>query len=157
SFESFPTNTIFAPDWAGYGEAIFEHLCEPKNYRNAFLPREIMRSYLHTMSYLSRRKNWRNFSEGDFNRWTLNDVLAVHPAIRFLTGLVYKTQVDGRARLFYKDSNWLKKIDFAALKEYGKPFIFHNAYSFAQNGINLFANDPLGWKGKPHKPITAAS
>ena len=157
SFESFPTNTIFAPDWAGYAEAIFDHLCEPKNYRNAFLPREIMRSYLHTVSYLSHRKNWRNFSEGDFNRWTLNDLLAVHPAVRFLTGLVYKTRVDGRARLFYKDSNWLKQINFAALKEDGKPFIFHNAYSFAQNGIDLFANDPPGWKGEWHKPITAAS
>ena len=157
SFESFPTNTIFVPDWAGYAEAIFDHLCEPKNYRNAFLPREIMRSYLHTVSYLSHRKNWRNFSEGDFNRWTLNDLLAVHPAVRFLTGLVYKTRVDGRARLFYKDSNWLKQINFAALKEDGKPFIFHNAYSFAQNGIDLFANDPPGWKGERHKPITAAS
>ena len=151
SFESFPTNTIFAPDWTRYAEAIFDHLCEPANYRNAFLPREILRSYLKTISYLSRRKNWRSFSEGDFNRWTLNDVLAVHPAVRFLTGLVYKTRVDGRARLFYEDSNWLKGIDFESLNKRGKPFIFHNAYNFAKSRIDLFANKP------PHKAISAAS
>jgi predicted acylesterase/phospholipase RssA len=157
SFESFPTNTIFAPDWAGYAEAIFDHLCEPATYRNAFLPREIMRAYFETMSYLADRKNWRNFSQGDFNRWTLNNILAVHPAIRFLSGLVYKTRVDGRARLFYKDSNFLKHIKFGALKEKGKPFIFHNAYNFATHRVDLFANDPPQWHGRAHKPIGTAS
>jgi predicted acylesterase/phospholipase RssA len=158
SFESFPTNTIFAPDWARYAEAIYEHLWDPANYKNAFLPREIMRSYMKTLSYLSHRKNWRRFSQSDFNRWTLNDVLAVHPATRFLTGLVYKTRVDGRARLFYEDSDWLNKIEFGELKKKGKPFIFHNAYNFAEHRIDLFANDPEGWKGdRPHKPISAAS
>jgi predicted acylesterase/phospholipase RssA len=106
---------------------------------------------------LSRRKNWRTFSEGDFNRWTLNDVLAVHPAMRFLTGLVYKTKVDGRARLFYEDSSWLQNIDFEELKTSGKPFIFHNAYNFVQHRIDLFANDPPQWNGKRHKEISAAS
>ena len=157
SFESFPTNTIFAPDWARYAEAIYEHLWEPANYKNAFLPREIMRSYMKTLSYLSHRKNWRRFSQGDFNRWTLNDILAVHPATRFLTGLMYKTRVDGRARLFYEDSEWLKKIEFDELKKDGKPFIFHNAYNFAAHKIDLFANDPPGWKGNRHKAISAAS
>jgi predicted acylesterase/phospholipase RssA len=157
SFESFPTNTIFAPDWARYAEAVYEHLWDPANYKNAFLPREIMRSYMKTLSYLSHRKNWRRFSQGDFNRWTLNDILAVHPAMRFLSGLMYKTKVDGRARLFYEDSEWLKQIEFDELKKAGKPFIFHNAYNFAEHKIDLFANDPAGWNGNRHKAISAAS
>ena len=81
---------------------MLNYLFDPQNYRNAFLPRHIMQSYMHTMSFLARRKNWGNFSEGDFNRWTLNHVLAVHPAVRFLTGLVYKSEIDGRARLYYR-------------------------------------------------------
>ena len=44
SFQSFPTNTIFAPDWAGNAEAMMDFLFEPENYRNAFLPRHIMQS-----------------------------------------------------------------------------------------------------------------
>jgi predicted acylesterase/phospholipase RssA len=157
SFQSFPTNTIFAPDWAGYAEAIYDHLWEPENYKNAFLPRHILRSYIETASFLAQRKNWRKFSEGDFNRWTLNHVLAIHPAVRFLTGLVYKTKIDGRARLLYEDSKMLKDIDFAALKERGKPYLFLNAFNFAGRCVDIFANDPPGWKGDRHKPITAAS
>jgi predicted acylesterase/phospholipase RssA len=157
SFQSFPTNTIFAPDWAGYVEAILEHLWELDNYRNAFLPRHLLRSYMNTASFLARRKNWRKFSEGDFNRWTLNHVLAMHPAVRFLTGLVYKTKVDGRARLYYEDSTMLKGIDFAALKRHGKPFIFYNAFNLGSKDIDLFANDPLGWTGERHAAISAAS
>jgi hypothetical protein len=72
SFRSFPTNTIFSPDWFGYLDAMQDFLCEPQNYRNAFVPRKMMEYFLHTMSGLRDRKNWKHFSEGDFNRWTLN-------------------------------------------------------------------------------------
>jgi predicted acylesterase/phospholipase RssA len=86
SFKSFPINTIFAPDWAGNAEAIWDFLLEPRNYKNALLPREIMKSFMHTISALGRmsatRRRWRRFndrefeeirefeefSEGDFNR-----------------------------------------------------------------------------------------
>ena len=44
SFESFPTNTIFAPDWFGNAEAMMNFMLEPQNYRNAFLPRKMMES-----------------------------------------------------------------------------------------------------------------
>jgi predicted acylesterase/phospholipase RssA len=48
-------------------------------------------------------------------------------------------------------------IEFDELKKAGKPFIFHNAYNFAENKIDLFANDPPGWNGNRHKAISAAS
>jgi len=131
SFESFPMNTIFAPDWAGNAEAMLEFILEPRNYRSAFLPRQIMKSFLHTASAIgrlaaSRRRRVRfrnnefeeieelqNFSEGDFNRWILNDVLAVNPAVRFWTAMIYKSEITGLARLHYPDSRLLKQIDFA--------------------------------------------
>src|SRR6266540_4614902 len=157
SFQSFPINTIFAPDWAGCAEAAWNFLLEPEHYRNAFLPRHIMQSYLHTLSYLRDRKNWGKFSEGDFNRWTLNHVMAVHPAVRFLTALLYKSEIDGRSRLHYKDSKFLKDIKFEKLNERGRPYIFHNAFNFAKQDIDLFANDSPRWGRKGYKAISAAS
>jgi predicted acylesterase/phospholipase RssA len=170
SFESFPANTIFAPDWAGNVEAIWEFLLEPRNYKNAFVPREIMKSWLYTMSAIrrsaSRRRRYRfsdreveeveefrEFSEGDFNRWTLNHVLAVNPAIRFLTALMYKSRVDGLSKLYYPDSTFLKKIDFKKLYEPNKPYLFHNAWNLSSQELRLFCN----YMDRPYKPITAQS
>ena len=133
SFQSFPTNTIFAPDWAGCADAAWNFLLEPKHYKNAFLPRHIMESWLYTLSFLRDRKNWGKFNQGDFDRWTLNHVLAVHPAVRFLTALVYKSEIDGRSRLF------------------------HNAFNFEKKKIDMFANDSPSWARKGYKTISAAS
>ena len=89
-------------------------------------------------------ENWRkNFSEGDFNRWTLNHVLAVHPAARFLTALIFKSKINGRTKLHYPDSRFLKDIKFESLNEPGKPYIFHNAWNLSKQELQLFSNrDP---------------
>jgi predicted acylesterase/phospholipase RssA len=140
SFRSFPTNTIFSPDWFGYADALQDFLLEPQNYRNAFVPRKIMESLVYTLSWLGDRENWRNFSEGDFNRWTLNHVLAVHPAARFLTALIFKSKINGRTKLHYPDSRFLKDIKFEKLNEPGKPYIFHNAWNLSKQELQLFSN-----------------
>jgi predicted acylesterase/phospholipase RssA len=157
SFTSFPTNTVFAPDWGGISDATMNYLFDPKSYRNAILPRHILHSWFHTLSFLGSRKNWRSFSEGDFNRWTLNHVLAINPMVRFLTGLVYKSEIDGRSRLHFEDSKFLKDIKFDNLDDEGRPFLFHNAFNFATRDIDIFANDPPQWKGRKHKAISGAS
>jgi hypothetical protein len=157
SYKSFPTNTIFSPDWAGCAEAAWDFMLEPENYRNAVLPRHMMESWRYTLSYLGRRKNWRKFNEGDFNRWTFNHVLAVHPGVRFMAALLYKSEVDGRARLHYKDSKFLKDIKFKELDGDGKPYIFHNAFNFGRKDIDLFANNPRSGRREGHKPLTPES
>ena len=155
SFRSFPTNTIFSPDWFGYLDAMQDFLCEPQNYRNAFVPRKMMESFLYTLSGLRDRKNWRHFSEGDFNRWTLNHVLAVHPVSRFLTALIFKSKINGRTKLHYPDSKFLTDIKFERLYEPGKPYIFHNAWNLTKQKLQLFSNwDP---EGEAYKRITPAS
>ena len=155
SFRSFPTNTIFSPDWFGYLNAMQDFLCEPQNYRNAFVPRKMMESFLYTLSGLRDRKNWRHFSEGDFNRWTLNHVLAVHPVSRFLTALIFKSKINGRTKLHYPDSKFLTDIKFERLYERGKPYIFHNAWNLTKQKLQLFSNwDP---EGESYKRITPAS
>jgi predicted acylesterase/phospholipase RssA len=164
SFKSFPMNTIFAPDWAGNAEAMLDFLLEPKNYRNAFLPREITKSFMESMSALRRMSGIRRkrgpeydefeisgaFSEGDFNRWTLNNVLAVNPAVRFLTALMYKSKINGLSRLYYPDSSFLKSIRFEELYRNDKPVIFHNAWNLTKNRLELFNNKP-NTKAKPVK------
>lgn len=158
SFKSFPMNTIFAPDWAGNAEAIMDFLVEPKHYKNAFVPREIMKSWLYTLSAMrrmstTRRRRYRygggeveeieefeRFNEGDFNRWTLNHVLAVHPVVRFLTAMMYKSKVDGLSKLYYPNSSFLRAIKFDRLYDEHKPFIFHNAWNLSRQHLRLFAN-----------------
>jgi predicted acylesterase/phospholipase RssA len=141
SFRSFPTNTIFSPDWFGYLDALQDFVCRPESYRNAFVPRKMMESLLYSLSLLADRKNWKtNFSEGDFNRWTLNHVLAVHPAARFLTALIFKSKINGRTKLYYPDSKFLRDINFESLKETGKPYIFHNAWNLTRQELQLFSN-----------------
>jgi predicted acylesterase/phospholipase RssA len=176
SFKSFPTNTIFAPDWGGNAEAIWDFLLEPSNYKNAFLPREIMKSFMHTMSALRgisairRRRRRQNggefeeveefgeFSEGDFNRWIFNDVLAVNPAVRFLTAMTYKSEVTGLARLYYPDSKFLNEIKFKELEKPEKPFIFHNAWNLSMQDLQLFSNrDPSPPSNDEYKRITPQS
>ena len=66
SFRSFPTNTIFSPDWFGYADALQDFLFEPQNYRNAFVPRKMMESLLYTLSCLGDRENWRKLQRGRF-------------------------------------------------------------------------------------------
>ena len=134
-----------------------DFLLEPKHYRNAFLPRHIMESLLYTLSFVGDRKNWAKFSEGDFNRWTLNHVLAIHPGVRFLTALLYKAEIDGGARLHYKDSKFLKDVRFDELNKPGKPYIFHNAFNFTKQDIDIFANKPAKAGGYGHKTITSQS
>lgn len=161
SFESFPANTIFAPDWFGNAEAIMDFMLQPRNYRNAILPKQIMESFLYTMKAIgSRIKSGDLFDEGDFNRWTLNHVLAVNPAVRFLTAMMYKSNVTGLARLYYPDSSFLKGIKFEKLSDKKKPFIYHNAWNLSKQKLYLFANQELKARGtdvEGYRPITAAS
>ena len=36
SFQSFPMNTVFAPDYAANAEAMLDYLLEPRHYKNVF-------------------------------------------------------------------------------------------------------------------------
>ena len=68
--------------------------------------------------------NPRDWTEGDFNQWTLNNVMAVNPLIRFLTSLMFLSDLKGLSRIYYPNSNFLKAINFAKLKDKSKTAIF---------------------------------
>ena len=155
SFKSFPTNTIFAPDWFGNAEALMNFMLDPQNYKNAFAPRAMMNSFLATLSCLADRDKWGKLSEGDFNRWTLNHVMAVHPAMRFVMAMLYKSAITGRTKLYYPESQFLTDIKFDALNDPDKPYIFHNAWNLTRQKLELFSNrNPAK---NTYRRITAAS
>jgi predicted acylesterase/phospholipase RssA len=166
SFKGFPINTIFAPDWAGNAEAMLDFILEPRNYRNAFVPRQVMDSFVYTMKAINRRvRSGELFDEGDFNRWTLNHVLAVNPAVRFLTAMIYKSEIAGLARLYYPDSQFLRQIKFDNLyeKPHGNrkqgeaPYILYNAWNLSKKELQLFTNKKPPNTKNHYKPIDAAS
>jgi len=71
SFDSFPLNTVFTPDWAGNAEAMWEFLIDPKTYKTIVLPKEIIKSFMYTVSVLRRMSGTsrrRRYYNEDFGR-----------------------------------------------------------------------------------------
>jgi predicted acylesterase/phospholipase RssA len=102
-------------------------------------------------------EDFQDFNEGDFNRWMLNHVLAVNPAIRFLTAMLYKSKIKGLSKLYYPDSKLLSAIDFDKLAA-AEPFIYHNAWNLTQQELVLFANrTDKSTDDHEYKQIDAAS
>ncbi len=152
SYRGFPINAVFGPDWADNVRAATEFVLNPASYQHLFLPDKIAESLRQTSAFLSDPSNW---NRGDFNQWVLNNVMAVNPSMRFLTSLMYLSGVNGLSKIYYPDSNFLKKIDFEKLRQAGKPCIIHNAYNITTDTLELFCNQKI--PGRKYKPITAAS
>jgi len=89
----------------------------------------------------SRDKPLKKWREGDVNRWILNQVMAPNPFVRYLTSMMYLSNVNGLSRINYPDSEFMKKINFENLLEKGgetKPSIFHNAWNLDEQKLALF-------------------
>ena len=104
------------------------------------------------MSFITNPRDW---TEGDFNQWTLNNVMAVNPLIRFLTSMMYLSNVTGLSQIYYPGSNFLKAIDFDKLKTKTHTSIFHNAWNLTKQKLELFYNKPI--KSRRYGEISAAS
>ena len=167
SFESFPINKIFGPDWTGNADALKDFLLEPGNYRKAFSAKKMVEFAANTLAIMTRRRGreWR-WNEGNFNNWMLNDVMAANPLIRFWTSMIYKSNINGLTKLYFPDSDFLKTIKFDNLNKsdgqhQDKPFIFHNAWNLTKQKLKLFCNDLskqyTDEDKEPYKQITAAT
>ena len=153
SYERFPINTVFGPDWFSNTRALMRFLSKPENYKNVWLPDKMMDSAQATMSMLSDRDKWFKWDEGDINQWILNHVMAPNPFVRYLTSLMYLSEVNGLSRIYYPDSVFMKGIKFERLFEDKKPFIYHNAWNLSKQQLDLFSNE----KGDGYKDISSAS
>jgi predicted acylesterase/phospholipase RssA len=156
SYSRFPINTVFGTDTANNMRAMLEFIIDPRTYQNLWLPSEMMRSAKETLAFLSDRSKW---NEGDFNRWILNNVLAVNPFVRYWTSMMYLSKISGLSRIHYPESSFMRAIKFDRLYEKGKPFIVHNAWNITKQELELFSNQP-SFRSKTnyrYKNITPAS
>src|ERR1700686_4321561 len=168
SFKRFPINSVFGPDWRSNIKALNSFVTDSDNYKD-FLwdPYGMMDVFQDSMALLfnqlpdsDQKKKFKKLDEGDFNRWVLNQAMAPNPFVRYLTSMMYLSNVNGLSRINYPDSEFMKGINFEELKKDGKPFIFHNAWNLDRQKLALFSNRPMTKKTeeKEYKvPIDARS
>jgi predicted acylesterase/phospholipase RssA len=162
SYKRFPINTVFGPDWRSNIEAFNNFVTEPDNYNDfRWQPYRMMDYVQESMSILfdhlpGRDKPFKKWDEGDFNRWILNQVMAPNPFVRYLTSMMYLSNVNGLSRINYPDSEFMKKINFEKLLKKEDTFIFHNAWNLDDQQLALFSNHPMEKTNKEYKgPISA--
>jgi predicted acylesterase/phospholipase RssA len=166
SYERFPINTVFGPDWRATMKALSKFVTDSENYKDfVWDPYRMVDSFQESMSLLFNRmkdsdgkKKYDKLDEGDINGWILNHGMAPNPLVRYLTSMMYLSNVTGLSRINYPNSEFMKRIKFENLfdkkmggneeKEKGKkkekPFIFHNAWNLDKQELALFANRPMG-------------
>ena len=155
SYEHFPINKVFGTDWRGNTKALNKFVANPENYEDfAWDPYRMMDSFQESMSLFfehmpSRDKKFKKLDEGDVNGWILNQALAPNPFVRYLTSMMYLSDVTGLAKINYPDSDFMKSIKFENLFERRagdkgeiekKPLIFHNAWNLDKKELALFSN-----------------
>jgi predicted acylesterase/phospholipase RssA len=139
SYSRFPINSVFGADNATNMRAMIDFFTNPRSYENLWLPDKVAEAAKETISFMLDRSKW---NEGDFNRWVLNQVLAVNPFVRYWTSMMYLSNISGLSRIYYPESTFMQAIKFDRLFEKGKPFIFHNAWNITQQRLDLFSNSP---------------
>src|ERR1700738_2059498 len=157
SYKRFPINTVFGPDWRSNVDAFNDFVSEPDNYKDfQWQPYRMMDYVQDSMSILfdhlpSRDKPFRKLDEGDFNRWILNQVMAPNPFVRYLTSMMYLSDVTGLSRINYPDSEFMKSINFQELQKPERPAIFHNAWNLDKQKLALFSNRPMQIKNEKYE------
>lgn len=127
SYEWFPINRGFATDGQALCRAWANFPLSPGlDWRSLVLPQDIYNSFIQSAALLRDPARW---TAQEFNYWLLNDVLAVNPFTRYLTSMVYKSEINGLSKIYYKDSPVLKEV-FQGERLYGDdmPEIYHNAW-----------------------------
>ena len=133
SYEWFPINRGFAPDVMSLLQAWGRFALAPSADVTQLLPLpgEVAQSMANTMALLTRVPQAHQF-----NYWMLNDVLAVNPATRWLTALVFKSEINGLSKVYYEDSPALHALfgDTPLKDRPGMPEIYHNAWRMQRDG-----------------------
>src|ERR1700755_1420608 len=73
--------------------------------------------------------------------------LAPNPAVRYLTSMMYLSNITGLSRINYPDSEFMRRIKFDRLFNEDKPWIFHNAWNLNAQELAFFSNYPMKDKG----------
>jgi predicted acylesterase/phospholipase RssA len=138
-YERFPIASVFAPDFHKMTKSAVDFVMNPLNYANLVVPEAIVRAAEDLAKFATDPSQW-NLS--NVNTKILNDVLAVNPASRFATSLIYLSAFNGLSRTYYKDSAMLESLHFEALYDPEKPVIIYNSYNVTAQKLELFTNKP---------------
>jgi predicted acylesterase/phospholipase RssA len=148
-YKRFPINTVFGPDWGSNIKALNSFVTDPDNYKDLWNPYGMMNAFQDSMALLFNQlpdsnpnKKFKKLDDGDFNRWVLNQVMAPNPFVRYLTSMMYLSNINGLSRINYPESEFMKGINFEKLKEI-KPHIFHNAWNLDRQKLAFFSNQPM--------------
>lgn len=162
SFSWFPVNRGFASDMRAQWKAWSEFpLSKKREWQHLVQPHEIFRSMCKTIGLASDPSKW---TTQEINYWMLNDVLAVHPFTRYMTSLVYSSEINGLSKIYYDDSPVLKEVfrdDLLFAKD--APEVYHNAWRLPKNGapgrMQIFHNRPgrFGKGERDYLPIQPRS
>jgi hypothetical protein len=114
SYERFPINRAFAPDWGSNIRAFGEFVTDPDSYSDFRWQPDKIAEYVRSLLKDRPSAEW---SEGDLYRWILNEVMAPNPFIRYLTSMMYLSKVNGLSRINYPKSEFMKSIKFEKLKD----------------------------------------
>ncbi|MDB5616347.1 patatin-like phospholipase family protein [Tardiphaga sp.] len=155
SYERFPINTVFGPDWFSTTRSLMEFASKRETYDNLWLPHRMMDAFKESMSMLydhlpDRERGFKKWDEGDINKWVLNQVMAPNPFVRYLTSMMYLSNVTGLSRINYPNSDFMKSIKFERLFGDEKPWIFHNAWNLDEQTLAFFSNYSMkdsGYRG----------
>ncbi len=164
SYKRFPVNTVFGTDWRANIKALNNFVTNRDNYQD-FLwdPYKMMDVFQDSMELMfnhlpRKKKKFKKLDEGDFNRWILNQVMAPNPFVRYLTSMMYLSDVNGLSKINYPNSDFMRGIDFDELKKAGKPAIFHNAWNLDDKKLALFSNREMKDTNKEYVgPIDAST
>src|SRR3974390_3038938 len=154
-YKHFPINKVFGPDWRNNINAFNKFVRTPENYSVfQWQPYDVFDCVPESLSILIDHmphdgKPARKLDEGDFNRWILNQVMAPNPFIRYLTSMMYLSDVNGLSKINYPHNDFMKKINFRALIKPEKPLIFHNAWDLDSRKLAFFANREMHSANKP--------
>ena len=114
SYAGFPVNKAFAPHLQAHATAWLAHSLNPQTYFNAFNVRNELPAVAQGWArFLTTPEMW--LKEGDWNAHVLNNILAVHPMSRYLTSLLYLSEINGLSNIYYKDSSFLDGIKIGNL------------------------------------------
>jgi predicted acylesterase/phospholipase RssA len=144
SYSRFPINSVFGPDWFGNARALGAFLTDYRSYQNLVLPDRMLEAAKQTALFMISPNKW---NEGDFNQWVLNHAFAANPAVRFMTSMMYLSNITGLSRILYPDSEFMQSIKFERLYEPDKPYLYHNAWNLSRQQLDLFSNkrDKYRW------------
>lgn len=119
SYEGFPINRAFAPNFGDFATAWTRHLFDPQTYVNATSFSAELPAVAKGWQDFLTAQTWR--SPGDLNAHLLNNLLAVHPATRLLASLVYRSEINGLSNIYCEQSSLLKLLELGTLDLIDEP------------------------------------